>query len=218
MFIKEVILLTNEIGSTKSFYHGVMEFPVVKESANMVLFRTGNSILHFQLTKLYLSPFYHIAFSIPNNKLQEAFDWVASRTSILPYSTDEIIADFTGWNAKAFYFHDYQGNILEFITHYDLHTNEANRFSSASVEGITEAGVVVDDVAAACEKINKEYDIPYFYKGPFMKDFAVMGDSEGLLIVSKTARGWLPTQRPAEKFPVTVKIEINGNNIELFSD
>ena len=216
MLIKELTLLTNEISATKDFYHGLMEFPLVQETATAVSFKTGNSILHFRLAAKDDSPFYHIAFSIPNNKLQEALHWVSKRTNILPYTETELIADFTGWNAKAFYFHDNRQNILEFITHFDLHTNQNDPFSSNAVERICEAGVVVDDVSAACKNINSIYNIPYFVKGPFMKDFAVMGDSEGLLIISKTHRGWLPTQRPSEKFPLNIIVENNHEVKELF--
>jgi len=218
MLIKELILLTNDIAATKAFYYEIMGFSILKEEENHISFKTGNSILSFKATAPVPVPFYHVAFSIPNNKLHEAAAWVEKRTTILPYSAKETIADFTGWNAKAFYFHDNQENILEFITHFDLDTNDQTPFSAASVESICEIGIVTDNVSKTCEAIKSKYNIPYFVKGPLMQDFAVMGDSKGLLIISKTHRGWLPTQRPAEKFPVTVKIEINGNDIELLSD
>jgi len=215
MLIKELTLLTNEINATKEFYHRLMEFPIIEETTNTVSFRTGNSILHFRLTVNTIAPFYHIAFSIPNNKLHEALNWISKRSTILPYSENELIADFVGWNAKAFYFHDSQENILEFITHFDLHTNSNMPFSSSSVERICEAGIVVDDVTTACKNINSTYRIPYFAKGPFMKDFAVMGDSEGLLIISKKDRGWLPTQRPSKKFPLKLIVDNNSEIREL---
>ncbi|QEC67289.1 VOC family protein [Panacibacter ginsenosidivorans] len=218
MLIKELVLLTTDIAAVKKFYEELMGFPLIKETTQSVSFKTGNSILSFELTNSYLVPFYHVAFSIPNNKLNEALEWIEQRVPILIYLEKEQIADFKGWNAKAFYFHDAQQNILEFITHFDLHTNDENPFSASSVESICEIGIVTENVLATCEVIKTKYNIPYFEKGPFHNDFAVMGDSHGLFIISKTNRGWLPTQRPAEKFQVQVKIEVDGIDKELLFD
>lgn len=216
MLIKELTLLTTDITATRKFYHGLMGFPVLKEDNEHISFKIGNSILFFQRTKLYAAPFYHVAFTIPNNKLIEATDWVTHRTSLLPYSAHESIADFKGWNAKAFYFHDNQQNILEFITHFDLQTRDQKKFSAASVENICEIGIVTTNVSETCADIHNAYGIPYFVKGPRFNDFAAMGDSYGLLIISQIKRGWLPTQRPAEKFPVKIIMESKGNIKELF--
>ena len=215
MFIKELILLTKDIRKTKEFYNGLMELPVTEETGEKISFSMGDSILIFLLTEKYTSPFYHVAFAIPNNKLEEALNWVSKRANVLPYSDNELIADFTGWNAKAFYFHDHQQNILEFITHFDLDTHDGNTFSPASIKNICEIGIVTDDVSSTCKTITEQYNIQPFPKGPFLKDFAVMGDANGLLIVSKTNRGWLPTGRPSEKFPVKVVVQINNQLNEL---
>ena len=177
MLIKELILLTVDIKATKLFYNALMGFAILKETDDHISFVTGNSILSFNLTSIPTAPFYHVAFSIPNNKLNEALEWIAQRVPVLPYSSNEQIADFTGWNAKAFYFHDEQQNILEFITHFDRCSNDQNPFSAASVESICEIGIVADNVGATCQEIITQYKIPYFAKGPLMEDFAVMGDS-----------------------------------------
>jgi hypothetical protein len=59
-----------------------MEFSLIEETTTTtVSFKTGNSILHFRLTTKAVSPFYHIAFSIPNNKFQDALDWISKRNS-----------------------------------------------------------------------------------------------------------------------------------------
>ncbi|MEP6847080.1 MAG: hypothetical protein ABI861_13800 [Panacibacter sp.] len=218
MIIKELKLLSSDIKITKAFYQGKMGCAVLKEKDDHISFKTGNSILTFNFTDTYTAPFYHIAFSIPNNKFTEAAEWILQRRSVLPYSTHELVADFKGWNAKAFYFHDDQQNILEFITHFDLGTNDENAFSSNSVERICEIGIVADNVPATCGDIISQCNIPYFTKGPLMEDFAVMGDSNGMLIISKTGRGWVPTQRPAEKFPVKIIAEVNGVDKELSFD
>ena len=217
MIIQALHLRTNALAATKSFYTTLLGVPVVKESEDFISFAFGHSTLYFHQS--YEShPFYHVAFSIPNNKLQEAVLWMKNRTDILPYSENDIIADFTGWNAKAFYFHDNNENILELITHYDLHTSSTQPFSMDLVTGICEIGVTVEDVTHACNEFHTLFHLPYFPKGPQLKDFGVMGDADGMFIVSKTGRGWLPTQRPCEKHWIKVLIENGGIKNEFLFD
>lgn len=209
MFIQSLHLHTNGIEATKKFYNDVLQVPPVKETEQSISFAFGHSTLYFHQS-FEKQPFYHVAFSIPNNKLQEALQWVSERTEILPYSQEETIADFTGWNAKAFYFHDNNKNILEFITHYDLQTSSEQPFSTTLITGICEIGVTVEDVGHACHEFNTLFGLPYFAKGPRLHDFAVMGDANGMFIVSKTGRGWLPTLRACEKHWTKVLIENDG--------
>ncbi len=105
MFIQSLHLLTNDLAATKKFYTELLQTPIIKKSEQYISFAFGHSTLSFHAS-YENDPFYHVAFSIPNNKLDEALKWVGEKTNILPYSEKEIIADFIGWNAKAFYFHD----------------------------------------------------------------------------------------------------------------
>lgn len=209
MFIQSLHLRTNDLATTKKFYTELLQTPVIKESEQHISFAFGHSTLNFYAS-YESNPFYHVAFSIPDNKLEEALEWVRERTDILPYSEKEIIADFIGWNAKAFYFHDNNQNILEFITHYDLKTSSTQPFSAALITGICEIGVTVEDVDHAGNEFNTLFHLPYFVKGPRLQDFAVMGDANGMFIVSKTGRGWLPTMRPSEKYWTKVLVENDG--------
>src|SRR5437867_3325214 len=165
MFIQSLHLLTNDLAATKKFYTGLLQTPVIKESVQDISFAFGHSALNFH-SSYEKNPFYHVAFSIPNNKLDEALKWINGKTDILPYAEKEIIADFIGWNAKAFYFHDNNKNILEFITHYDLKTSSTQPFSTALITGICEIGITVEDVGHACNEFNTLFHIPYFEKGP----------------------------------------------------
>lgn len=182
---------------------------VTEETEHTISFLFGHSLLTFHATDTG-NPFYHFAFLIPNNKLYEAIEWVKERTSVLPYSQTQLVANFKGWNAEAFYFHDGGYNILEFITHYDLQIFSDKPFSLNSLSGICEAGIVVKNVAETCSQLHKNNRIPYFKKGPFMNDFAVMGEEHGMFIISSIGRGWLPTMRPAERNRVEVLVQNNG--------
>ena len=209
MFIQSLHLHTNDLTTTKKFYSQLLQVPVIKESEKIVAFAFGHSALYFH-TSLEKNPFYHVAFSVPNNKLEEALQWVSDKTAILPYSDTEMIANFTGWNAKSFYFHDNNENILEFITHYDLKTSSSQPFNAALITGISEIGITVEDVPHACNEFHTLFHLPYFSKGPQLYDFGVMGDANGMFIVSKTGRGWVPTSRPCEKHWTKVLIENEG--------
>jgi hypothetical protein len=209
MFIQSLHLLATDIPGTKKFYNELLGVSIIEESDKHLSFAFGSSALHFHVTTVD-DPYYHLAFLIPNNKLQEAFDWVQARTNILPSSAEEVIADFTTWNAKSFYFYDNQQNILEFITHYDLQITAETPFAASSVTGVCEIGIPVVDVAHACKEFNTLFKIPYFIKGPRSQDFAVMGDANGLFIISQIGRCWWPTQRKAEKHWIKVLIENDG--------
>ena len=209
MKIQEITILTGDLAGTEEFYNQLMEFPVIDKSSASISLQAGKSVLTFTFSGSS-SPSYHFAFNIPENKIDEAYAWTARRVSILPFNSETNIADFSNWNAHAFYFHDNQKNILEFIVHHDLMNTSGLPFSSSSITRICEIGVPVDDVTEACNDFLSIHGIPYFEKGPRSKDFAVMGDSNGLLIVTQAGRAWLPTQQPAEKHFTKVLFENKG--------
>ena len=217
MHIKEVLLVTNDLTNARSFYNDKLGFPVTGITQTQISFRIGRSVLTFRELKNSNAQ-YHLAFSIPNNQLHEALTWIKERAIVLPYAEDSIVADFTNWNAKAFYFRDHDGNILECITHYDRKVERLGSFTKDSFEYITEIGIPVDDVTIACEDFHQHYNIPYFKKGPRLKEFAVMGDEDGMLIVTKTGRGWLPTQEPAGKYPIKIVLEAGTKETIITQD
>ena len=205
MRLEEVHLITGNLNNCRFFYADLLGLAIEDISAGSIAFKVGSSLLRFSLVE-QTRPLYHLAFSVPNNMLNEALEWLRQRTSILPYSADSVIADFTGWNAKAFYFRDADENILECITHFDEQDHRDGSFSGEYFLSIMEIGLAVEDVTVACADLNARHGLPYFVKGPRLKDFCVMGDAEGMLIVTKKGRGWLPTQQAAAIYPVTVSI------------
>lgn len=214
MKITSVFLETNDIAATVAFYGGRLGLPIAGLSAKSVTFRIGSSQLHFSLNA-DTKAFYHLAFLVPSNQIQEALAWLASRTSVLPFSDGNKIAHFDNWNAHAFYFLDNQGTILEFIARHELNNVSYKPFDASSILSINEVGIPVDNVSEACEFLLANYAIPYFAEGPRLPDFVVMGEPEGLLIMPKTGRGWWPTLRPAEKHPIRVQLDYLGGPIEL---
>jgi len=202
MRIKELILETNSLQKTKLFYHRTLELDITDEQDDKISFQAGKSVLSFKQSEGG-KPFYHFAFNITNNKFSDSFEWINSKLDILPVGEGMLIAGYDDWNAQSFYFHDNNGSIVEFIARFDLPYYSYDTFSSKCIEEISEVGIVVDDVDISAGSLAAK-DIPYFTKGPRLQDFIAMGDDYGLLLVCQNRRGWIPTHKPASRYPVTI--------------
>lgn len=209
MQIRKIELLTQSLGDVKAFYNGVLHWPVLHQDERQISLGVGYSTITFKLTTAQIG-IYHFALLIPKNKVEEAYRWLKAKTNILPFNAQSDIADFSNWHAQAFYFHDHHQNILELIAHHDLSYTAEEPFTEASIIGVCEMGLVVDDVTDACHHLHKTFGIPYFSKGPYLKDFAVMGEEDGLLIISAKGRGWLPTGQAAAVNGLKVWVEVSG--------
>jgi catechol 2,3-dioxygenase-like lactoylglutathione lyase family enzyme len=212
MEIRQLILKTNSLKRTKLFYSRTLELEVLEESDMSISFRAGSTVLSFEETTAE-KPFYHFAFNIVNNKFSDSFEWINSKLDLLPFN-GMLIAGYDDWNAQSFYFLDNNANILEFIVRFDLPYISDVPFSSACIREISEIGLVVDNVEAKAAELHEQYQIPYFSKGPRLKDFIPLGDDKGLLLLVETKRGWVPTERPAQAFPVTI-VDDQDNRIQL---
>jgi hypothetical protein len=103
--------------------------------------------------------------------------------------------DFSGWDgARAVYFHDPEENIVELLA----------RSQPRPELTIAEVGLPVEDVRRAVEALAALGIEPY-REGD--DTFAPVGDADGLLIVVRTGRGWLPYDEPAGAAPVEVTVE-----------
>lgn len=204
MDILALSLLTNDLKSTFNFYHNMLGLPVTERTDQYITFTAGKTNLTFIYSDEYQRPVYHFAFTIPSNKLQEAFDFIQARIAIMEVPSGGKIADFSNWNADAFYFYDNNGNVLEFIARYALQNRSEEVFSGARVYAISEIGLVTDSVPALMQRIMECFHIPIFEHQPAQEQFTVLGDHNGLLILVKDERTWFPTQVKAKVFPLSV--------------
>ena len=126
-------------------------------------------------------PFYHFAFLAP----WERFDELAA---------GEEVFDFPDWDARAFYFHDPAGNIVEVVAHRGLE----------DPTGLSELGLVGDTRAMAGELEKLELEL---WDGTFEEGhLAFMGERGRTLILAPSGRGWMPTGRPSERHPVEAEL------------
>jgi catechol-2,3-dioxygenase len=211
MHIKEIVVSTNNISQTKSFYTDTLQFKVSHQTDTCVSFNAGTSILTFQQDDQVPDPVYHFAFNIPQHQLQEAMNWLTGKAQLLPITDNNTIADFSHWNANAIYFYDNNGNLLEFIARHDLVNDTNAPFFASSIECISEIGLVADQVPAYTDHLITTYQLSVYAKQPRNDKFTALGDDHGLLIIVEAGRNWFPTTIPAGKFPVKIVIG-NGSN------
>jgi catechol-2,3-dioxygenase len=214
MRISEIQLLSDDLDATHHFYSHILGLKVSFQDKEKISFIAGTSTLTF-IRSEKTSAVYHFAFNIPPHLLDEALHWVRLRCPILPVSNGEEIADFVSWNAKAFYFIDNNGNILEFIARYNLNIIIDGHFDSSCILSVSEIGIVTDDVVAERQKISHKYNIPIFSKPPLADNFTAMGDDHGLFILSKTARPWHPTHTEAQSYRSQISFESDGKELVI---
>ena len=214
MNLLEVQLLTANLLQTKKFYHEILGMKILHADDSSIKFSAGLSTLIFKKTASD-NPFYHFAFTIPSNKFDEAHAWTKQKVPLLPITPESTIANFTNWNAKAFYFYDNNQNIIEFIARFDLDNNSDKPFEGSSIFSISEIGIVTDNAKAYSEKMIEEYGINFFSKQPPQDDFAAIGDDHGLFIMVNDKRNWYPTDKPSGKFWTAIKFEQQGKIADL---
>ena len=98
--------------------------------------------------------------------------------------------EFEAWDARAFYFHDPAGNIVEVIAHQGIED-----------EGLSELGLVGEPRALAAPLRDLGLEL---WDGTLDKEgrLAFLGERGRTLILAPEGRGWMPTGRPAEPHPV----------------
>lgn len=215
--IRHTRLRANNLAEQASYYRDVLKLPV-EATDNAVRVTAGVSVIEFVPGTAGERPFYHFAFTIPENQLEAAMIWLEPRCPILNIrDTPENIIHFKSWNAHSFYFNDPAGNILEFIVHHDLANGVTGPFGPEHILWQSEIGLVVPDVAAAEKAIEDAIGLRYFIDHSPV--FSPIGDRRGLLIVVKHDRVWLPTlDVHAAVYPTEVELVGNASGAAKLSD
>ena len=140
---------------------------------------TGETVLEFVAGEG--EPFYHFAFLAPPDRFVEL-------------AGSKEIFDFDAWNARAFYFHDPAGNIVEVIAH-----------NGIDAYGLSELGLVGDTRAMAAELQKAGLEL---WDGTLEEEgrLAFVGERGRTLILAPPGRGWMPTGRPAERHPIEAEL------------
>ena len=214
MKLEQIQIQTNNIQETTAFYQDILGLSIIEKNSKWVTIQAGNSILKF-IENAAFNSIYHFAFNIPENKLDEAIEWCKNKVGLIVIEDQNVIANFETWNANAVYFHDNNGNLLEFIARHDLDNTATENFSSKSILNISEIGIVTENPLELGNQLIEKHALEFFSKNNNSEVFSALGNDEGLLIIVKPNRNWYPTQTPSQSNPTQIRIQNDENIFEL---
>lgn len=220
MKITKLQLYTNQLQDLKIFYVMVLGFELQNENEAAFTIKAGSSLLEFRWNppSETSTPSYHFAFNIPANQIEDARRWLYTRSiPLLKHEGDDIL-DFPHWNAKALYFLDPSNNIVEFIAREDLSNDSDASFSAQSICSVSEIGLPVPNLPSMHDQIKEKLDLPIYSEVGNTSNFCPMGSPEGLFIIVRTNRTWLPTELVNGVYPTIVTIRGDENKELTFED
>jgi len=184
------------------FYRETLDLPVEAVDNDGFVVRTGVTTIEF-LPAVDSKPLYHLAFNIPENRIEEAVRWLRQRVAVLPDSGGgQEIIEWPAWNAHSVYFRDAAGNILELIARHDLRNASQHAFGPEDWLCVSEFGVVVPDPHTVARELADTFGLPV---RNLMQGFGAVGDDAGMFIVSAPGRPWMPVRDVrAQAFPAVV--------------
>lgn len=206
MHITSVQVSVLDPAATARFFRDVLDLAVetVDDTPHV---RIGTSTLILGRRDAPAEGYYHLAFDIPENHIVAARDLLRSRIDILPGGTDGVITGPESWNSHSVYFNAPGDLNLELIARHRRPTAAATPFSFADIFHISEVGIPVDDTISAVNDLQSTFGIEPFGHPSAM--FAPMGTDDGLIILVRTGRIWLPTEDQAA-LPLPLLVEARG--------
>src|SRR6478672_3873900 len=123
-----------------SLYRSLLTPGPAAPDPSTVSARVGETIL--ELREAAGSPFYHVAFLVPGDRFEAAVAWARAPVELLADAeTGEPVFDFTNWDARAVYFHDPAGSIVELIAHRGIgEAGVTGDFAPSELLGVSEIG------------------------------------------------------------------------------
>lgn len=214
MYIQRLILYTNALPEMKAFYGQTLGLHLVMDRRHAFAVQIGGTMVEFHVNDD--SCHYHFAINVPPGSIEAAHDWLAARTPILPRDADQIV-DFPNWKARAVYFHDPAGNIVELIARDQLDFHPSGEFSKDHMAGVSEVGLPVRDMAWVVGRVQSETEEPVYWRGG--PDFVALGDVEGLLLFVPSGQwDWLPTGEIARAAPCQLWATSDNRRFMLMVD
>lgn len=156
---------------------------------------------------------FHVAFHVRAPEFDGYLAMLQETIDLLPANPDgSFKREFPSWEAHSVYAHDPCGNIVEWIAR-PGHAWTDLPIPTPAVTGIAEVGIPVPDVGAYQHRAG--LFLPEWKPGG--EEFAIMGGTEGLILLVKEGRGWIPTGRPAEFFPCSGVLNHDGKRVNFHS-
>lgn len=206
MQITRLTIAAADLPAQRRFYAEVLGL-AVRPAGDGLLVQAGRSQLAMRPAPAGERPCYHIAFAVPFARLIAAHNHIAARTPLVADSAGATMIDHAGWGARACYFLDPAGNILECIARIDEPADDPAAPPAPAILAIAEVGVVTGDVPQAAAAICARLGAGIF-SGSASPDFTAIGDRHGLLIIVRRGRIWYPdTGRAAAPAPLEAVVQ-----------
>ncbi|MDN5205266.1 VOC family protein [Fulvivirgaceae bacterium BMA10] len=204
MKIQELVLNSNKLDLQKNFYSKKLGFEIIEEFGDGFSIQTGATRLSF-VNFTDQNTNYHFAFQISKEKIKVAREWLINRDISLLKETKTKSDLVMG---KSLYFRDPDGNIVEFIGR--SVEDRRSAFAIESVLRLSEIGLPTKDTFSLAKKLIDDYHIVPKDEEEFNHDFCWVGDDDGVLIVVKEGRHWIPTNCPSIASDFQIKIKVQG--------
>jgi catechol-2,3-dioxygenase len=209
MKIKSLKLWATQLDELAAFYRDTLGL-IVSARQNRFEAYVGYTRLAFHQAETAEGGLYHFAINIPENQFDEGKAWLAQHVPLIQDRNGADTFDFLSWNAHACYCYDPAGNIVELIARHSLDCATTEPFSPRSLLGVSEMGLVTDDVRGSANQLSQKFGLGV-YDGAGSDVFAAIGDEQGLFIVVKRGREWYPdTGKWATSSRFTLTFEQNG--------
>ncbi|MBK5445005.1 hypothetical protein JFV29_09075 [Peribacillus sp. TH16] len=218
MEIKSIVLQTKSLKQMKKFYIDTLGFSLINEDKNRFRIAVGTGEFEFTTKDVVDNPYYHFAFNIPANKFFEAKSWAKERVSLLiEDGVDE--ANFAHLPAHALYFYDPSGNLVEFISRYEIAKDSIEPFSVKSILNISEIGLIVENTISVSGKLNEIGVTERDNNTISRKSLNFMGERRNgiFIILAQPGRRWIFSDKTSAIFPLEITL-INNNKIIINSD
>lgn len=215
MQIKHITLHTTALAYQQVFYHQILGFPLVCSDTESFTLQAGDSTLTFRKSNDG-AHIHHFAFNIPSEQFEEAVEWAMERVDLLAYQGQSYL-DFSesSWDARALYFYDVGGNIVEFIGRRRYVPQYVpQQFSIRSIQCISEIGIASPNMPAMRQALRQRLQLEVF--GYNHDEFTAIGGDEGLLILVTTGRVWLPTTHSVSGL-YPIELELMGETAQDFT-
>ena len=213
MFIKQVDIEVSDLESATSFFADVLELPVRGERDRSVL-TIGSSILILTDGERKAGV-HHLAFDIPPASFAAHRAWLEAKLPLL--SSADGTTEFEGppgWNSRSIYFSGPDKMVVELIARRER-PRPATRIPE--LIAISEVGIAVTDPLAAAQAVEAETGSGVF--GSSSPEFVPVGDHDGLLILVKDGRAWLPRfDVTAHILPLRISVTTDAGNGERAFD
>jgi catechol 2,3-dioxygenase-like lactoylglutathione lyase family enzyme len=216
MKIETITMMTSHLEEMKFFYTETMGFSLLGQGKDNFRIATGSTEIEFK--EGYNNPYYHFAFDIPDNQFEEAKNWVKERVPLL-IEDGEDEAFFEHFPARAFYFEDPAGNIVEFIARPTVTENREHSFTVESIYYVSEMSLVVEDPKEAHDVLSQLGVPERDRKEPNPAGLTFMGEREdgSFLLLTPPGRRWYFSDKVSAVFPLEVKLN-EGQHVQVDED